>query len=190
MEKNKIGAKPLLYPMPTTLVGANVSGKPNYLVIAYCNIVNYNPPLISVSLLKNHYTLLGIKENRTFSVNIPSAEMVKTVDYCGLVSGHKVDKSKLFNTFYGALKTAPMIEECPLNLECKLVRTLEFPENEAFIGEIVEAYAEQRYLTNALPDIKKLDPIIFSSHDYNYWKVGENLARAFHVGKELISENE
>ena len=185
MKKIEIGAKTLLYPMPTVLVGANVDGKPNYLVVSYAGIVNHNPPMISVALTKTHYTNIGIRENRTFSVNIPSVDMVRITDYCGLVSGHAVDKSELFETLYGALGSAPMIGECPLSLECKLVHTLELPDNDAFIGEIVAAYSEDKYLTNALPDIKKVNPIVFSQNDSSYWRIGEHLARAFDIGKEL-----
>jgi flavin reductase (DIM6/NTAB) family NADH-FMN oxidoreductase RutF len=188
MDKIAIGAKTFLYPMPTTLVGANVGGKPNYLTVAYCGILQHNPALIAVSSGKTHYTNAGIKENRTFSVNIPSEEMVIITDFCGIMSGKQVDKSILFETFYGKLKTAPMITECPLNLECKLVQTLDYRgPAEIFIGEIVEAYSEEQYLTNRLPDITKIKPIIFSMHDNNYWKIGEHLAPAFKVGKKFTA---
>ncbi len=183
--KTKLGANTLLYPMPAVLVGANVEGKPNYATVAYCGIVNHSPPVISVCLRRSRYTLAGIKENGTFSVNIPAADMVEATDYCGIVSGHKADKSALFETFYGKLETAPMIEECPINLECKLIETLEFDTHDALMGEIVEAYAEERYLTDGVPDIKKIDPIIFSTGDSNYWRVGDHLAQAFKVGKKL-----
>ena len=76
---------------------------------------------------KQHYTNSGIKEHRTFSVNVPTANQVKETDYCGMVSGRKKDKSKLFNTFYGELQTAPMIMECPVNMECELIQTLNLP---------------------------------------------------------------
>ena len=188
MEKIAIGAKTFLYPMPTTLVGANVRGKPNFLTVAYCGIVQHSPAMIAVESSKTHYTNAGIKENGTFSVNIPSEEMVKITDYCGIVSGKTVDKSTLFETFYGTLGTAPMIKECPINLECKLVQTLDYGgTGEIFIGEIVEAYSEERYLTNGLPDIKKIKPIIFSMHDNNYWKIGEHLGRAWNIGKNFKS---
>nr|MDO8098459.1 flavin reductase family protein [Candidatus Njordarchaeota archaeon] len=185
MEKKEISAKYFFYPMPATLVGANVRGKPNYLTVAYCGMVNANPPFISVSLNKQHYTNPGIKENKTFSVNIPSADMAKITDYCGLVSGSKVDKSKLFDTFYGRLKTAPMIKECPLNLECKLLQSLELPLDEVFIGEIVAAYSEEQYLTDGRPDIKKIKPIVFSTNDKNYWKIGELIGQAWNIGKNF-----
>jgi flavin reductase (DIM6/NTAB) family NADH-FMN oxidoreductase RutF len=187
MEKVKINPKTFLYPMPTTLVGAKVSGKPNYLAIANCGILNRNPPIISIALSKTRYTNIGIMEYRSFSVNIPSIQMVKITDYCGIFTGHKVDKSGLFESFYGKMETAPMIRECALNLACKLIQTLEFPKTYVFIGEIVEAYAEEQYLTNGVPDIQKINPILFSMPDKNYWKVGERIAQAFHVGLEFKS---
>jgi len=189
MGKVTIGPGAFLYPMPIMLVGANVGGRPNYLTVACWCVVNRDPPIILVALNKNRYTNIGIKGNGTFSVNIPCVKMVKITDYCGIVSGHEVDKSHLFKTFYGKLETAPMIEECPLNLECKLHQIIEFQTNAAFIGEIIEVYSEDRYLTNGFPDIKKIDPIIFSRHENIYWKMGENLAQAYNVGKNLKSNS-
>jgi flavin reductase (DIM6/NTAB) family NADH-FMN oxidoreductase RutF len=182
----KIGARTFLYPMPTVLVGANVEGKPNYLTAAYCGIVNHQPPMLAVSLHKSHHTNPGIRENGTFSVNIPSTSMVKITDYVGIVSGNELDKSHLFENFYGTLGTAPMIAECPLNLECKLAQVLNLGgTNELYIGEIVETYTQEQFLTNGLPDIKKLDPIIFSMHDNRYWKVGDCLGPAWSIGKDF-----
>lgn len=186
MEKIKIGARTFLYPMPTTLVGANVNGKPNFLTIAYCGIAQRRPAMITVALGKMHYTNQGIKENGTFSVNIPSEEMVVITDYCGIVSGKNVDKSALFEVFYGQLQTAPMIRECPINLECKLVQVLDLGgTNETFIGEIMETYAGEQYLTNGFPDIKKVKPIVFSIYENSYWAIGEHLGRAWSIGKEF-----
>src|SRR5512146_1532537 len=184
MEKREIGARTFLYPMPTVLVGAAVAGKPNYLAVAYIGIAQHAPPMIAFAMSKTHHTAAGIRETGTFSVNIPTEEQVAVTDYCGLVSGRRVDKSALFTAFYGKLATAPMIAECPLNLECRVVRSLDFGgNNELLVGEIVAAYAEERFLTDGLPDIQKIRPIVFSMHDNNYWKVGEHLAGAWSVGK-------
>lgn len=189
MKKKKISARPYVYPMTTMLIGAKVGDSPTYETIGFCHMMCSNPPIFYLASMKTHYTNIGIKENKTFSVNIPSVEMVKVTDYCGLVSGHKVDKSKVFNTFYGDLGTAPMIQECPVNMECKLIQILEFGKNEIFIGEIVGAYAEERYLTDGSPDMKKISPLIYSVGD-NYWKVGEYLAKAFSIGKGFKSERQ
>jgi len=185
MAKKEIGAKTALYPMPVTIVGANVEGKPNFLTIAWCSIISRTPPLITVSLGKNHYSNPGIKGNKTFSVNIPSREMLLAADYCGIVSGEDVDKSNVFQVFYGKLKTAPMISECPVSMECRLVHILDLGgPGETFVGEIVESYSDEKYLTRGLPDMTKIQPIVFSPYDNNYWEVGANLGPAFKIGKE------
>ncbi len=183
MDKKTLGNKSLLYPMPVTLVGANVAGKPNYLTAAWVGIVNREPPMISVALNKRHYTNVGIRENGTFSVNIPSAAMVEATDYCGIVSGYRDDKSDLFDTFYGKLGTAPMIRECPLCLECRVVHVLAPASHETFIGEIVACYTEERYLTDGAPDPRKLDLMVYTHFDRSYWRVGEFVGKAWSIGK-------
>ncbi len=165
------------------LVGANVGGKPNFEAIAWFNLVDYNPYLIGISSEKSHYTNEGIRQNKTFSVNIPSADMAVVTDYCGIHSGAKIDKSKVFDIFYGELKTAPMISECPVNVECRLTRTMELLHGELFIGEIVAVYMEEKYLTDTKPDVRKINPLIFEEGLGNYWKLGEFVAKAFTIGK-------
>ncbi len=185
MEKKQIGAKSYINPMPVTLVGANVSGKPNYLTIASCNMMCSKPPIVFVSLVKTRHTATGIRENNTFSINMPSANMAKVTDYCGITSGHKVDKSRLFTTFYGKLGNAPMIEECTVNMECKVLQTLQYGRDDIFIGEVVAAYAEEKYLTNGLPDMRKVAHFTYSLNDDNYWALGEHLGKAYSIGKDF-----
>ena len=186
MVKNKIKRGVYLYPMPITLIGANVKGKPNFMPIAWISIVEHKPPMISISAHQSHYTNIGINENQTFSVNIPSVDMVEITDYCGLKSGKELDKSDLFKVFYGDLKTAPMIQECPLNLECKVIQTIDIKRgHDIFIGEIVGAYAEDKIMKGSIPDINKLQPLIFSMNDNNYWKLGEHIGRAWSIGNNF-----
>jgi flavin reductase (DIM6/NTAB) family NADH-FMN oxidoreductase RutF len=113
--------------------------------------------------------------------------MVEVTDYVGLVSGKRVDKSKLFAIFYGELKNAPMISECPLTIECKLSKTVELPTNSFFIGEIVGSYSEEQFLTNGAPDIKKVKPFLLTMPDNRYWSVGDNIGRAWSDGKSIRS---
>lgn len=181
--KKELGAKNCLYPMPVTLVGANVEGKPNYITIAHVGIMDFSH--LCLSMGKIHYTNEGIKENGTFSVNIPSTSLVKEADYCGLVSGRKADKGALFTAFFGKLETAPMIMECPLNMECRLVNTVDMPKHDVFIGEIVESYCDEEYLVEGSVDFSRVDPIIFAMYDPFYFNLGERFAKAWSVGKEL-----
>ncbi|NVM35666.1 MAG: flavin reductase family protein [Candidatus Lokiarchaeota archaeon] len=175
--------------MPVALIGANVNGNPNFETLAYVGIIEAQPPLISIASYETHYTNIGIKENGTFSVNTPSEVLAEKIDYVGIVSGKETDKSEVFDIFYGDLKTAPMASLSPLNLECEVVKTFMIKElvdvdegHEIFIGKVVNAYADEKYLTDGIPDITKFKTYTYSLN--NYWKVGEKLAPAFEIGKK------
>lgn len=185
MEKMDIGTGGFVYPMPVVLMGATVKGRANFMAVGWVSRVNAKPPMIATGIGRKHYTNQGIRENKTFSINIPSAQMIEKTDYCGLVSGEKTDKSQLFEVFYGITETAPMIEECPLCMECRLVEIHDMPTNEMFIGEILATYTEERYLTDGKPDIKKIDPFVLTMPDNNFWLVGEHAGKAWSIGKAL-----
>lgn len=188
MEKINLGPKGFVYPMPVSLVGATVNGLPNFMTVGWVNRANSNPPLVVAALNKNHYTSEGIKISKSFSINFPSAEMVVEADYCGLVSGRKTDKSEIFTMFYGELETAPMIQECPLSLECRLFGIHELPTNNLFIGEIIATYSEEKFLTDGKPDIKKMNPLVLTMPDNQYWSVGKMVGKAWNIGKKLRQE--
>lgn len=185
MKKIKIDASTYVYPNPVTLVGTKVEGRANFMAVGWVSRVNRTPPLIGIGVNRAHYTPKGIQETKTFSINFPSAQMAEITDYCGIVSGKKVDKSNIFETFYGSLETAPMITESTLCMECKLFKTVELPSNHFFIGEIVAAYTEEKYLTDGMLDIKKMNPLLLTMPDKSYWTVGEYAGKAWSIGKKL-----
>lgn len=181
--KNKIGNENVLYPTPTVLVGATVNGKPNFITIAHIGIMTLEH--ISLGIGKVHYTNDGIKEHGTFSVNIPSEALIKETDYVGLVTGKKVDKAKLFDLFYGELETAPMIKECPVNMECRLERIIDFPNHDVFVGEVIETYVDDSVLTNGKVDVSKIKPLLFDMPLKKYWSLGSVVGNCWNIGKEL-----
>ncbi len=183
MDKIKFGPQTLLYPMPAVLVGANVNKKPNFMTAAWCGIAAYKPPAITVALHKDRYTLKGIRENGTFSVNVSSSDMVKKTDFCGVYSGKKTDKSQIFKTFYGELKTAPLIQECPVNLECKAIHYLDLGSHTLIVGEIIETYITEDCLTDGKGDPEKIDPLIYIPGTMKYHRLGEAIGPAFKIGK-------
>jgi flavin reductase (DIM6/NTAB) family NADH-FMN oxidoreductase RutF len=185
MEKLRIDANVFMYPMPVVLIGATVNGKLNFMAVAWISRVNANPPMLAIGINRAHHTTEGIEENGTFSVNVPRADMVDKVDYCGLVSGKKADKARLFRIFYGDLKTAPMIEECPICLECKVIETIELPTNSLIIGQIMAAFAEKECLTDDKPDVQKIDPLTLTMPDNRYWRMGKYAGAAWEAGKSL-----
>ncbi len=186
MQKIKLGAYPYIYPMPTVIVGTQVNNKPNFITISYVGVVQHEPPMVSVTIVKRHYSNAGIKENKSFSINIPNTRMMKETDYTGMNSGEKFDKASLFNVFYGDLKTAPMISETPLNLECRVVDVLNLKnDSEIFIGEIVETYSLKKYMRKGYPYMKKLDPILFSINSNSYYNVGRRIGWAWKSGLKV-----
>jgi flavin reductase (DIM6/NTAB) family NADH-FMN oxidoreductase RutF len=188
MKKIEIGIDVISYPMPCSLIGTMVEGKANFLTVAWFSMVNFKPPYIMAALGKSHYSNAGIKETRAFSINIPSAAMAELTDYCGLVSGRKFDKSALFEVFYGREEKAPMIEECPYNLECRLVQTVDLPADELFIGEIVAAYSDGRYLTDGVLDMAKINPFILSMPQTLFFGLGPSVGRAWEMGKGRVKK--
>ena len=184
--KKSLGGINVLYPTPTVIVGAVVAGKPNFITIAHIGIVNHaKPHLISISMEKAHYTNAGITENKEFSVNVPSEKLVVETDYVGIVSGKKVDKSGVFDIFYGSLPKAPMIQACPLCMECRLYDTYDTPTHDLFIGEIVETHAEESVLTDGKVDISKVRPLLFDMNTVKYWSLGPAVAGCWNVGKQM-----
>jgi flavin reductase (DIM6/NTAB) family NADH-FMN oxidoreductase RutF len=184
MEKIKIDCNVCMYPMPMVLVGSIIEEKVNFMAVGWVSRVNFKPPMLAIAL-GPHFTNKGIETNRAFSVNIPDVSLLEKTDYCGLVSGAKADKSQLFDVFYGEMKTAPLISQCTLNLVCTVYDTLELPFNTLYVGEIVEAYSEECYLTEGKPDIKKIRPFTLSMPDNTYWEVGKALGSAWSIGKSL-----
>jgi flavin reductase (DIM6/NTAB) family NADH-FMN oxidoreductase RutF len=187
MEKVSQDTNAFIFPMPVVLVGTRAMGKANFMTVGWVSRVNASPPMIAVGIGKHHYTAPFIVENGTFSICVPSAGMTEKVDYCGLVSGEKVDKSKLFDVFYGMLKTAPMIRECPLCIECRLVKAVELPTNDVFIGEIAASYADERCLTDGKPDFRKVDPLLLTMPDNGYWTIGDRVGKAWNDGRKLMN---
>ncbi|MFA5138821.1 MAG: flavin reductase family protein [Elusimicrobiota bacterium] len=185
MAKITISENAFTYPMSMTLVGTLVDGRPNFMAVGWITRVNVKPPMIAVALGKNHYTNGGIRAAKAFSVNIPSLDLIKQTDYCGLVSGRKQDKSAVFKVVPGAATGAPLADDCPLCMECRLVDVVDLPTNEIFIGEIVAAYAEPECCSDGKPDIKKLRPFTLTMPDHQYWEVGPVAGKAWSIGKGL-----
>lgn len=92
------------------------------------------------------------------------------------------DKSDLLEVFYGELKQAPLIELCPINIECKLSEIVELPTNTFFIGEVLNVYSKEDFLTDGKPDVKKVNPFLLTMPDNRFWSVGDNVGRAWNAG--------
>lgn len=184
MDKIKIRTLPMVYPIPAVLAGAIVEGKPNYVTLGNCGIISVDPPVIYISSHKSHYTNKGIHDNNVFSVNIPSSNLMNKLDYCGLVSGCEVDKSKIFETFYGNSSKIPLINDCPINMECEVINIIDVYDMEVFIGRVTEVYADKECLIDGFPDTQKVNPLFYSI-DNSYWNIGKQIGEGFSEGKKI-----
>lgn len=178
MGKTKISNRPF-GPFPVVLVGADVEGRPNYATVGACGVVSLEP-MLYVSLRTTHHTTFGVRRHGDFSVNIPPAAPVRRTDYCGTVSGGRIDKSTVFTPFYDDLGKAPMIRECSMNMLCKVVKTVPVSDFEMFFGEIVATYVSDGCLTDGRPDARKIDPMVMIGP--GYWNLGGPVGSLFQEG--------
>jgi len=177
----------LMFPRPTLLVGANIDGKANFMTVGGGGVANADPPMISVLIRHNRHTLKGVLQNLTFSVNTPSSDLVAETDYCGIVSGAEVDKASIckFTVFYGKLLTAPLIEQCPINLECKVAHILNLGSHALVIGQVEGTYVSEDCLTQGKPDVSKMKPLIYNHESGEYLAFGKVVAKAYSIGRQL-----
>lgn len=172
-------------PMPVCIVGTMNNGKPNFMAAGWVSRANASPPMLVVGIGKSHLTHELILRNREFSICFPSKDQLLMTDYTGLVSGKKHDKSDCFHTFSGHLENAPMAEETPICLECRLVVANELPTNTLFVGEIVGAWCNRNLLKGSDPDFAAASAFFLTMPDNTYWSFGEPIGKAWSAGKEI-----
>ena len=172
----------VFFPMPVTMVGTLMDDKANFSTVAWISRVNAQPPKLGIGVNKTHASAQAIMANKAFSVCFPDKSLVEKTDYCGITSGKAIDKSKLFTVFYGDNRFAPMIEECPLCLECELTNTVEGESNYFFIGEITGVYADDACLQDGIVDPDKADYFLLTMPDNAYRGLGKKIGDAWKIG--------
>jgi len=169
-------------PFPAMIVGSTLYGKPTYTTVGAGGCACLEP-VLCVSLKHSHYITSAIKRTDFFTVNIPSTDLMKKMDYCGIVSGKDTDKSRVFTAFYDRAGTAPMIEECPLCFLCKVCDSKDIRGFTMFFGEIIAVYANEDCVDDGKVNPVKVNPIIMMGH--NYCDLGRVIGKPFFEGKEI-----
>ena len=169
------GAANIMYPSPVTLVTCrDKKGRDNIIAVAWIGVLSTKPPLIGIGLNKSRFSTPMIEETGEFVVNIPDEKHLPEADWCGCVSGKTHDKfEKTHLTREPASKVkAPLIKECPVNIECTVKEKLDIGDYKIFIAEIVESHVEKNAL-NEKGDIDfiKTAPIMYNIGEY--WGLGE-----------------
>ncbi len=140
----------MVYPLPAVMVSCgDKEGNANIITIAWTGTICTNPAMLYISVRPERYSYNMIKESGEFVVNLTTDKLVKQTDYCGVKSGRDVDKfkeTKLTRGKANELQYAPVIEESPVNIECKLERIEELGSHHMFIARVVSVQVDEAYL--------------------------------------------
>lgn len=182
MEKTNIGNRLALYPMPVTVIGAEVNNKINWLIVAHVGIIGHDRILVSMS--NKHYTNSGIKKSGKLSINLVSREMLPDADYVGSVSGADVDKSGVFDYHLGE-NGSPVIDVSPLTMECDVVDTFESPGFDNFVCSVVNTYVANDMLDDkGHIDYARLKPVLFEFPTYSYLATWEVIGKCLNLDQK------
>jgi len=184
MRKN-FGSKPILYPQPVFIIATyDENGVPNAMNAAWGGVSEENE--ITICVDSGHKTAKNLQITGAFTVSMADVDHVTACDYVGIVSGNK-EPDKLEKAGFHAVKSefvnAPIIEELPMALECR-VKSYD-SETSRLVGEVVNVCADERILTDGKIDPKKLRPITFDPVGHTYIALGETVGRAFFDGTKL-----
>ncbi len=145
MSKIKLRGGALLAPLPPVLVSCGNGENDNILTVAWTGILNTVPPKTYIAVRPKRHSHAIIKESGEFVLNLAPTALVKTVDYCGIYTGAKVNKWEKCKLTKAAADevTAPMIAECPISLCCKVTAVQELGSHDLFFADIVAVYADE-----------------------------------------------
>ena len=185
MRKN-FGPKPWLYPMPVLIIGTyDEAGVSDAMAAAWGMISDWDK--VTICLGSDHKTVKNIMVKKAFTVSMADAKNVVAADYVGIVSGNDVP-DKVAKTGWHVTKSefvdAPIFEELPMTLECKMVSYDE--ESELMTGEIVNICIDESILDDESKiDLAKFKPIAYDSSNHDYVTLGEKIGDAYEIGKKL-----
>jgi len=187
--KKSLGPLTLVYPLPVWCVGSyDKEGTPNLATVAWGGICCSKPPCVTISLRKATYTYGNILERSAYTVNVPSANFAAEADFFGTASGRDLNKFEEsgLTPIKSELVDAPYVDEFPVVLECKVIHTYEIGLHTQFIGEILDVKVDPEVIgEDGKPEIKKVDPMIYSTKVRQYFQVGDLIGRAYSMGRKL-----
>jgi flavin reductase (DIM6/NTAB) family NADH-FMN oxidoreductase RutF len=179
--KKVMAPETMLFPVPAIMVSCAEEGKkPNIITLAWCGVVASEPPMVSIGVRPGRYSHDMIAHSGEFVINIPGLKQLKATDFCGNVSGRKVDKFKETGLTPGksTVVKAPIIKECPVNLECKVVGSLRFGTHTHFLAEIVAIQCDETVLDEkGKLVVEKLESFAFFPNANQYFSMGKALGK-------------
>ncbi len=188
--KEKLGASPILFPMPAVLIGTyRDDGAANAMTAAWAAACCAKPPCLGVAVRDSRLTYETLRSRRAFTVCVPPAALVREVDYLGIVSGKrapdKLERAGL-DSERGSEVDAPALLGCPVVAECELRGELELGSHTWFAGEVKQVQVDRELLReDGTIDVQRLDPLGYATSERLYRRVGEALGSAYSIGRAL-----
>jgi flavin reductase (DIM6/NTAB) family NADH-FMN oxidoreductase RutF len=188
MGRKSLSPTTMLFPTPVVLVTCvNDEGRPNIITLAWVGVINSEPPMVGVSIRPGRYSHACVKKTREFVVNLPTEEMVRKVDACGVLSGKETDKFAAmgWKAVPAEKVKPPLIDECPVQLECQVKENLSLGSHDLFLGQIVALHVkEEIQREKGRIDISKALPFVFCPGANEYWNLAKCLGHyGFTKGK-------
>jgi len=169
-----------VYPSPAALVtSVDARGRANIITLgeAY-NLSVRRPVIVGISIAKARYSHALISASREFVLNLPTTRILEAVDRCGTTSGREVDKFALtgLTPLPAHRVRPPLIAECPVNLECRVIDVQEIGDHDMFVGEVLVEHVDAEALdADGNIDVSRLDVLCFLN--WEYWSLGERLGK-------------
>ncbi len=178
MRKNVRGPSTLFLPKPVVLITTAHGGRDNVMTAAWVNVVCMEPPQLAVAVRESRYTHRLLKDSGEFAVNVPSQDLWRAVDLCGMVSGRDQDKFRLagLTRENGREIGAPLVAECPLNIECRVSAELPLGSHTLFVGRVLAVHlAAECEGERGAVEVGAFRPFVLNQREY--WDMGTRIGR-------------
>lgn len=181
-----------LYPVPAVMVScADPEGKPNIITVAWAGTVCSDPPMVSISVRKSRYSYDLIRKSGEFVINLTTKKLVRAADYCGVRSGRDVDKFAecRLHAVEAQKVSAPLIQESPVNIECKVCQVMELGTHDLFLAEVVCVQVDSDYIDESGKFHMEDTHLTAYSHG-KYYELGKMLGSfGYSVKKKTAKKN-
>jgi flavin reductase (DIM6/NTAB) family NADH-FMN oxidoreductase RutF len=186
--QKEIGAVMGLYPTPVTVVGVAAEGRVNFLTVAHVGVVEHGEFVISVD--KAHeFSDAGIRKNGTVSVSLVSQSMLEAADYCGIAKGASTDKSGVFRWHFGELENAPILDDAPVCMACRVADRFMAGNFTNYILKPEHTYVQEEDLDEkGKIDYEKASPVLFEFQSAQYLGTGKVIGKCWQTGRNYRTE--
>jgi len=182
----------MLYPLPAVMVTCgDKSGRKNVMTAAWTGTICSDPAMVYVSVQKKRFSHHMICETGEYVINLTTQSLARATDYVGVRSGEKEDKFKAMNLtpVMGTLEYAPMLDESPVCIECKVESMQELGSHDMFIARVVAVHADEAYMNKSGKfELEKAKPLVYSHGQY--YGIGNHIGKfGYSVQKIPIPES-